>query len=183
MECKKDVQNCNIIVSWSAWPMPKCLTHAITIILLFWVPLQRLTWLKGLSVGRTQYFTWNAHAFVLVRTKKSSKRHNAGLFLFWQRCGTVTECVMATELLVFKEDSQVYNIVCSRQQYALSRRMTWFICVIVSDLNSWWADFPQNLCKWSFQYHTCKLHRCYVKSPHQLLMSFKMTHIWVPWVK
>ncbi len=32
--------------------------------------------------------------FILVKTNEHLIKQNAGLFLFWQRCGTVTECVM-----------------------------------------------------------------------------------------
>ncbi len=56
--------------------MPKRLTYAITIILLFWVPLQGLTWFKGLLVCRKCSFTWNASAFY---TNKSLKKQGAGL--------------------------------------------------------------------------------------------------------
>ena len=36
--------------------------------------------------------------FVLVRKNKLTKKQSAALFLFWQRCGTVTECVQGVVL-------------------------------------------------------------------------------------
>ena len=54
---------------WSTSPMTGAVSHAITIILQFWVPFQSSWQLKSISVRRKCSFTWKARVFFTYKDK------------------------------------------------------------------------------------------------------------------